>query len=257
MQVTEGACNEIVQGSQVAAARDGTVYFAWEKIGVDGLTREIDVAKSTYSAGTFSAPTLLTTFPVHCAGDCSRLQGMIRSNEFPSLAVNKAGVVFIAWNDGDNQVLDALAPFTSGGLTSTYGFTDVKFSKSADGGATWSSPLRVNTNPAPSLTDHIEPALAVGSGRVAIYFYDRRNDPRNFLIDRYCANSTNGGASFTNTRITTQSFPSVTAQDFVLEPTYMGDYDTLTTDRLGLHTGFIGSYATNLPGCPAVRSKPF
>src|SRR5262249_19571331 len=75
MQVTESACNEIVQGSQVAAARDGTVYFAWEKIGVDGLTREIDVAKSTYSAGTFSAPTLLTTFPVQSAGDCSRPQG--------------------------------------------------------------------------------------------------------------------------------------------------------------------------------------
>ena len=84
---------------------------------------------------------------------------MIRSNEFPTLAVNKGGVVFIAWNDGANQVPDALALFTSGGLTSTYGFTDVKFSKSTDGGATWSAPLRVNTNPAPSVTDHFEPVL--------------------------------------------------------------------------------------------------
>jgi len=256
VQVTQGACNEVVQGSQVAAARDGTIYFAWEKIGVDGVTREIDVAKSTYSAGSFSPPTLLTTFPVRCAGDCFKLQGMIRSNEFPSLAV-KAGVVYIAWNDGDNQVPDALTLFTSGGLTASYGFTDVKFSKSTDGGTTWSAPLRVNTNPAPSVTDHFEPAVAVGSGRVAICFYDRRNDPSNFLIDRYCANSTNGGASFTNTRITTQSFPSVTAQDFVLAPTYMGDYDPLTKDWLGLHTGFIGSYATNAPGYPAVKTKPF
>ena len=256
LQVTQGACNEVVQGSQVAAAPDGTVYFAWEKIGVNGVTREIDVAKSTYAAGAFSAPVVLTTFPVSCAGDCLQLQGMIRINEFPSLAVNKAGRVFIAWNDGDNPVPDLLAPLT-GGLVATYGFTDIKFSKSTDGGTTWSSPVQVNTNPAPSVTDHFEPALAVGSGRVAICFYDRRNDSSNFLIDRYCANSTTGGASWTNTRITTRSFSSVTAQDFALAPTYMGDYDTLTTDILGLRTGFMGSFATNLPGFPTVKTNPF
>jgi hypothetical protein len=256
LQVTQGACNEVVQGSQVAAAPNGTVYFAWEKIGVDGFTREIDVAKSTYTTGAFSAPVVLQTFPVSCAGDCLQLQGMIRINEFPSLAVNKAGNVFIAWNDGDNPVPDSLALFT-GGLVPTYGFTDVKFSKSTNGGTTWSTPVRVNTNPAPSVTDHFEPAIAVGSGRVAICFYDRRNDSRNFLIDRYCANSTTGGASWTNTRITARNFSSVTAQDFVLAPTYMGDYDTLTTDILGLHTGFMGSYATNLPGYPTVKSNTF
>lgn len=257
LQVAQGACNEVVQGSQVAAAADGTVYFAWEKIGVDGVTREIDVAKSTYTAGAFSAPVVLKTFLVQCAGDCLQLQGMIRINEFPSLAVSKAGAIFIAWNDGDNPVFDALAPFTSGGLSATYGFTDIKFSKSTDGGATWSAPVRVNTNPAPSVTDHFEPALAVGSGRVAICFYDRRNDPRNFLIDRFCANSTDGGATWSNARITARNFSSVTAQDFVLAPTYMGDYDTLTPDKLGLHTGFIGSYAANLPGYPAVKSNAF
>src|SRR5262249_27987008 len=168
MQVVQGACNEVVQGSQVAATRDGTVYFAWEKIGTDGVTREIDVARSSYSAGSFSAPALLTAFPVQCAGDCSGLQGMIRSNEFPTLAVNNGGVGFIACNDDHNQEPNALAMFTSGGLTSTYGFTDVKFSKSSDGGATWSAPLRVNTNPAPSVTDHFEPALRLA--RVASQF---------------------------------------------------------------------------------------
>ena len=49
----------------------------------------------------------------------------------------------------------------------------------------------------------------------------------------------------------------MTAQDFALAPTYMGDYDTLTTDILGLHTGFMGSFATNLPGFPTVKTNPF
>ena len=257
LQVAQGACNEVVQGSQVAAAADGSVYFAWEKIGIDGVTREIDVAKSAYTPGAFSPPVLLHAFPLQCAGDCLQLQGMIRINEFPTLTVNKAGTVFIAWNDGDNPVPDSLALFTSGLLVATYGFTDIKFSKSTDGGATWTAPVRVNTNPAPSVTDRFEPALAVGGGRVAICFYDRRNDPRNFLIDRFCANSTDGGATWTNTRITPRNFSSVTAQDFVLATTYMGDYDTLTTDQLGLHTGFLGSYAVNLPGYPAVKANAF
>jgi hypothetical protein len=257
LQVAQGACNEVVQGSQVAAAADGSVYFAWEKISVDGVTREIDVAKSVYTPGAFGAPVLLHTFPLQCAGDCLQLQGMIRINEFPTLTVNKAGNIFIAWNDGDNPVPDSLALFTSGGLVAAYGFTDIKFSKSTDGGATWSAPVRVNTNPAPSVTDRFEPALAVGGGRLAICFYDRRNDPRNFLIDRFCANSTDSGATWTNTRITSRNFSSVTEQDFVLAPTYMGDYDTLTADELGLHTGFLGSYAINLPGYPTVKANTF
>src|SRR5262249_18427826 len=73
----------------------------------------------------------------------------------------------------------------------------------------WSTPERVNRDPeggsSPNV-DHFEPALAADStGRIAVCFYDRRNDAANFLIDRYCASSTNG-KKWTNSRITLTQF---------------------------------------------------
>jgi hypothetical protein len=255
VEVAVGQCNETLQGSQVVVAPDGTIYVAWEKIAVDGVTREIDVAKSSDGGISFGAPVKVAG--VGCAGDCSQLQGMIRTNEFPSLAVNTKGKLFMVWNDGDFQVPDALAPLTSGGLSSSYGFTDIKFSRSNDGGGTWSSPVRVNTNPASSFRDHFEPTVAVGSGRIAVCFYDRRNDPLNFLIDRYCANSTDGGATWTNTRITARNFSSVVAQDVLLVTNYMGDYDAMAPDTLAINAGFIDSFAANSSGYPRVRANTF
>ncbi len=102
------------------------------------------------------------------------------------------------------------------------------------------------------------PASSDRSGRVAVCFYDRRNDPNNFFIDRYCANSTNGGASFgTNTRIISKSFLSVVSQDAIAAPGYMGDYDTLAPDTLKLTNGFRGAFANDLAGAPSVLAHRF
>jgi hypothetical protein len=122
---------------------------------------------------------------------------------------------------------------------------------------TWSAPVKANTNAA-SNTDHFQPAVSSDkSGRVAVCFYDRRNDPNNFMIDRYCANSTNGGASFTNTRITTKSFLSVVSQDVLIAANYMGDYDTLASDTMNSMKGFRGAFANNISGAPNVQSNKF
>jgi hypothetical protein len=120
--------------------------------------------------------------------------------------------------------------------------------------------VRVNDNfkggRAP-LTDQFEPALASDfTGRIAICFYDRRNDPNNFRIDRYCASSHNG-RNWLNQRITSSSFSVVVGQDVLLAPDYMADYDTLTSDALDRHAGFVGGYASNLSGRPVVRTLQY
>ena len=249
-----------VTGSQIGLAADHTtVYVAYEGFGLstDNLNvREIDIAKSTDNGATFATPTKVTD--VNCVGDCNDniLQGSIRIFELPSLTMGKgsqAGKIFITWNDGDNPVAD---PFPTG--TGFYNFADVLLVSSSDG-ATWSAPVRVNNNP-PSNTDHFQPAAASDrSGRVAVCFYDRRNDvTNNFLIDRYCANSTDGGATFgTNTRITGKSFLSLVSQDELLIANYMGDYDTLASDTLNLTSNFRGGFANNITGAPNVQENKF
>jgi hypothetical protein len=246
-------------GSQIGLAPDHTtVYVAYEGFGLSTPNlnvREIDIAKSTDHGAIFGAPTKV--HDVNCAGDCNDdvLQGSIRIFELPSLTMGKgsqAGKIFITWNDGDNPIAD---PFPG---VVAYNFTDVLLVSSSDG-VTWSAPVRVNNNPA-SNTDHFQPAASSDrSGRVAVCFYDRRNDvTNNFLIDRYCANSTDGGATFaTNTRITGKSFLSVVGQDPLLVATYMGDYDTLASDTLNLTSNFRGGFANNITGAPNVQENKF
>lgn len=247
-----------VNGARVAVGPSGEVYVAWESFGSTNSlsSRGIEIAKSTDGGQTFSnPPTLVAT--ITCAGDCADWQGLIHSNENPSLAIGKgphSGTVYLAWNDGNRQVPDALT------TTGVYNFTDVMFSRSDDGGVTWMTPVRVNNNAeggSAPLTDQFEPALATDvSGRIAICFYDRRNDVNNFHSDRYCASSPYG-KSWTNQRITVTSFPSVVGQDILLAPDYMGDYDTLASDGLNRHAGFVGGFATNAPGNPVLRTTQY
>jgi len=246
--------NTSVTGSQIAVAPDGSVYVAWLAIGLGGgnpAVREIDIAKSGVGGASFGASNKITA--VNCVGDCTdgTLQGSIRIAELPSLAMGKgtrAGKLFMAWNDGDNPQNDA--------LIGTYNFADVKLVSSSNG-VTWSAPVKANINVV-SNTDHFQPAVSCDkAGRIAVCFYDRRNDPNNFLIDRYCASSTNGGATFTNTRITSKNFASVVSQDSLIAPNYMGDYDTLTSDTMNTIAGFRGSFADNITGAPNVQANKF
>ena len=42
-----------------------------------------------------------------------------------------------------------------------------------------------------------------------------------------------------------------------MAPDYMGDYDTLATDTLDRHPGFIGGFASNLKGNPVVKTQQY
>jgi hypothetical protein len=130
-------------------------------------------------------------------------------------------------------------------LPDTYNFSDALLSRSSDGGATWSPAVRVNDNGSASgdATDQYQPGVAVDkTGTVAVCFYDRRLDPQNFLIDRFCATSTNAGATWTNTRQSAQSWAPWHATDVQVNPSYMGDYDGVASDSTNSNAGFIGAF---------------
>ncbi|PWB78595.1 MAG: hypothetical protein C3F08_08295 [Candidatus Methylomirabilota bacterium] len=257
--IREVCGDAFVHGSQVAVGPGGELYVAWEAFAEDFVTREIDIRKSIDGGVTFGAPVQVDN--VICAGTCARLQGNFRSGyEFPTLAVDRSGGstngnIYIAWHDGRNlTVPDA--------VVGSYGYTDILFSRSTDGGATWLTPVRVNNNAEPLSsglgTDQYQPGIAVDKGgKVGVCFYDRRRDPSNFLIDRECAFSRNAGASWSNKKITRNNFPAVPNQDVFVDPLYMGDYDNLAGDFTRTSGGFVGAWGDNSLGHPVVNAGKF
>lgn len=251
--------NAMVMAPQAAVDAQGAVYVVWEAIGENGgalTSRQIKSARSIDGGGSFSAPVQVAE--VSAIGNGADLQGFIRGFESPSLAIGKGkkdkGLIYVAWSNAGSSDPDELSTI------GVYGFSDVEFASSTDGSATWSTPVRVNNNAenANSRSDQFEPAVGADkNGKIVVCFYDRRRDPNNFLIDRYCGISTNRGVSWTNTRVTSSEFPPLVGQDALVAPDYNGEYDTVTTDALGQRAGLIAPYASNATGHPVVTFKKF
>lgn len=237
-----------VQGSQVAVGPNGEVYVAWEAYSADELTRSIKIRKSTNGGSSFSPAKVVSMVTYVGVGDV--LQGLFRSGpDLQGLAVDNSssstkGNIYCTWHDGRNKSQGDPA-----GIEGKYRFGDILFSKSTDGGNTWSAPKRVNDDPITKKVDQFMPAIAVAkNGTVGVLFYDRRKDSRNFLIDVYYAKSTNAGATWTNSKITTKSFAPIHYNDIVANPVYMGDYISLASDVSNTNPGFVGAWEENSKG---------
>jgi hypothetical protein len=200
-----------VQGAWVTVGPDHAVYAFWYDTG------HIGMRKSTDQGQTFGPAVTVTTLQTNGVNGDLNLGGF-RSNAFPQAVVNPVnGQVYVVYND-------------KGAGTDR---ADVFFRQSNDGGATWSSAVRVVDDT--TGRDQWQPALAVTSNgsKVGVFWYDRRNDPANNLIDRYGAIGSVAGDTVTfgaNFRITDVSFPPAFGQDPGIVPSYMGDYDQATAD---------------------------
>ena len=234
-----------MQGSQVAVGTNHNVNVSWELFtsGTSPFTSSIMFAKSTNGGSSFGFAVKAAT--VHCTGDCFELQGNFRDFQFPAMVLDGSNNPHIFWNDGVLQVTDTLSS-----LTGKYGYADILTVASTNGGTSFGVDVRVNTNvePLPNGrgTDQYQPAVAIDkTGKMAACYYSRETDTTNYKFDRFCATSTNGGASWTATRVTTVSSPPIHATDVLLNAFYMGDYDTLADDQTGANSGFIGAFEVN------------
>ncbi|HEY7404695.1 MAG TPA: hypothetical protein VIB39_14310 [Candidatus Angelobacter sp.] len=177
------------------------------------------------------------------------LQGGIYNIRGFDLAVDHSGgatdgTVYLLWDDARNGAF--LAPEFED-IFGSYNFTDIMFAVSTDGGQTFTSTRQLNSDTQSLIArghDHFRPTAAVDrTGKVAACWYDRRNDPQNYQFERFCAESTNGGTSWTEFRIPGSLSTPVVLQDVLLPGTNsMGENDSLTTDFSGRNPGFIGGF---------------
>lgn len=98
--------------------------------------------------------------------------------------------------------------------------TDIYFTRSTDGGSTWSERMRMNDDPLNNGCDQFHPWLFVApDGGIIVVFLDRRLDPGNLLMDLYMTTSTDGGDTWSpNERITTvSSDPTAGSASYVVK----------------------------------------
>lgn len=179
---------QVRETTEPVIANDGTVYFAWRNRDVPPATNTITVGKSTDRGLTWSQ---------HRAGVVTGA-GISANGGFPRMAIDKrSGALYLVYQ-GTN-----------------FGDLDVIFQRSTDGGATWSTPSRVNDDARDSGAQQLTPNVEVGAdGRVHVVWFDRRggyvingqNPASRGAGDVYYASSSDGGATFSpNRRVTDRS----------------------------------------------------
>jgi hypothetical protein len=256
-----GASRNGVQGSNVLVGPDGKVYVAFEFFPFTP-DNEIHIRTSADHGQTFGAPVVITNAVVP-NGDAGtgHLQGGFRNNEFPQLAIDRTkkssrGTLYVAWSDGrNNQVVDISS------FTGTYAYPDILVAKSTDSGQTFTNPTTVSPTPANfdgAGRDQFFPGIAVDKdAEVAVCYYDRRGESDNSVIDRYCSVSRNHGASWDEQRVSFSEWLPLHSADGLINTTYIGDYDALTSDFLLGSDGFFGTFEIQTNGNPDVFAKKF
>jgi hypothetical protein len=135
-----------------------------------------------------------------------------RATIYATGAADGNGNLYVAWADGRNAGRG----------------NDILYSRSTDGGTTWSSPVTVNNDATGA--DQLMPALAVDKqGLLTIAWLDNRNDPANVNYDVYMAVSSDGVNFGDNVRVTSVS--SNPNNDPRLQGTMIGDYFSIAVSN--------------------------
>jgi hypothetical protein len=209
------------QSSQPRVASDGTLYVGFQQYlnssqGCNAGVQNV-VAKSTDGGVTWTQVVL----PIIQGGACTPSQAgrgifcinasnqSFRSRSHPIMGVHPTNpnIVYMVYSGGDLETA-----YTCG--TATGFHSDTLFRKSTDGAATWTAPMKINTDPAGK--DQYYPWIDVApDGTLWVGWHDRRADPNNYQHRWYTAFSTDQGVTWTETVVA----------DLASQPsTFIGDY---------------------------------
>ena len=223
-------------GNQIVVdPRTGTLYDFFDLI-LHPTNRQFNVAfvKSTDGGTTWTQPQIISELGTVFVTDPNTGQAIRTGDIIPEPAIDPAnGQLYVVWQDGR---------FTDGQ------FDEVALATSTDGGATWSTPIQVNTN-TPINRPGFTPSVRVNSaGVVGVTFYDFRKlaagNTTTLPTDYWFTSSTNHGASFGNEVHIAGSFDMLTAP--FARGFFVGDYEGMTTIGTTFEPFFVQANSGNL-----------
>jgi hypothetical protein len=201
----------MVQFSSIEVDSKGNVHVAFfgaKEAGQWALWHSV----STDGAASFSAPTKIAD-----VSSLGQFAPDFDGSQFETIPGIEGRRIYpcphLAIDPSQGETADNLyMVWTANGTNSRKGDgLDIYFSRSTDGGASWSEePSIVNSDPRGAEVQQFYPSISInGNGVIAVTWYDQREDAGQSNTRLYMAYSFDGGASFT------ENFPvSTEATDF-------------------------------------------
>jgi Bacterial pre-peptidase C-terminal domain len=181
-------------GSDVKTNSAGDVFGFWPDTG----SRGIYIVKSTNGGASYSTPTrIVTTYDSYDIGvpafNNRRVLIYVSGGTYRNGTTNN---VYALWADLSGDTGCTTASNEPGASASSTCKTRIWFSRSTDGGATWSARARINNQS--GLNDQFNPFLAVDetNGHLGAMYYDTVNDAGRKKVDIYFQLSTDAGVTW-------------------------------------------------------------
>ncbi len=224
--IPQGDAEGYYQDSMVTVGPNGEVYVVWDEWfmanGAHARTK-IWMAVSLDGGRTFGAPWIVDAdvVPIRLPN------ASYRHDTYPTAAADASsgpfrGRLYLAWADDRG------------------GDADILLKASDDGGMTWSPIRRVNDDSG-TAAQFFQWITVAPTGRVDISFYDRRDDPNDYLLNEYYAGSSDGGATFGNVRV------SDVSSDPAVWSVFIGDYNQVASTSRAAHPAW-SDFRNGLPG---------
>jgi len=206
-----------VRNVQISVGTDGTVFVAGMNEGGGGLNNRINYAfRSTDGGTTWTATTMGVAFPAPGSSTCGYFAAM-----FPSYWRH------MGW--GDIGAANGIVHYAFAQHGSGTDAGDIYYTRSANNGLTWDTPIKLNTDSTSRL--QWQPSLTVNpSGQVFVSWYDARNTTGN-SYERWGRLSTDGGVTWAVDDVLSDAPSPLPLQpDGAIQPCYVGDYDRSFAD---------------------------
>ncbi len=196
-------------GGDIKTNANGDVFAFYPDTGSQGIY----VVKSTNGGVSFGSATHIATtfgsFEIAIPAQASR-QVLIytTAGAYRTSSLNN---VYVAWDDlsGDSGCTSGSGPGTNASSSCK---SRIFFSRSTDGGVTWSAPVKINNQT--GLNDQFFPWLVVDdtTGKVSITYYDTVGDSTRKSTNLYYQSSVDNGQTWTTPfKVTTASTNETTS----------------------------------------------